>query len=275
MRQTRSVRPTVAVIASAIIVLGAAVAAWWLWPDASAPVAEDGDGAKKTLIKEVTPAPAPKAEEPKTKKKHVNYWELDASRTNGFTKAMQRKWEIAHRPRRKAAQPNVKKQPYEIFDHFSENRIAMYISIEPGTGLIGSPIINKDFVDDFMKSCEEPIVVSADDDDYTKELKRAMNKTKIEVRERMAKGESLESIITETHNELQKLGQLRNDIEKMANESLNEATTKEDAEIIFEAANKLLEQKGAAPIHMNPLMRANIRRTMRLKAQQMTTEEQQ
>ena len=61
-RRTRSVRPTGVrgLIAGAIVVLGAAIAAWWLWPEGErageTPAPRDAG-----LIKEVTPAPAPKA----------------------------------------------------------------------------------------------------------------------------------------------------------------------------------------------------------------------
>ena len=257
--------PVRGAIAGVIVVLGAAVAAWWVWPDASAPVAEDDDGTKKGLIKEVTPAAAPKAEEPKPEKKRVNYWEVDASQTNGFTEVMRRKWEQERRPRMEPRKRERKRAPYEIFSHPSENAIARYLVVEPGTTFIGSPDFGERFKEDFRKSCEEPIIVSADDDDYAKELKKLVRDTKVELCNRLANGEDLSEIMMTAHQEMQKLGQVKGEIMRMTRESAGDMATKEDVADLIAAANRMLEEKGIGPIEDTLFISANLGRNLRNK----------
>ena len=72
-----------------IVVLGAAVAAWWLWPEGE--TRQDAASTKRGLIKEVTPAVAPKAEEAKPKEKDPH---------EGFVLSSQGVWQPKGRPYR-------------------------------------------------------------------------------------------------------------------------------------------------------------------------------
>lgn len=191
------------------------------------------------------------------------YWEVDESETNGFTEVMQRKWEQVRRPRRKPVHVERKKQPYEIFSHKSENQIAMYLAMKPGTGLIGTPMFGKRFVEDFMKSCAEPIVIDQKDDEYTRELKQQMIDTKIDLRNRMNAGEDLGQIMMDTHKELQKLNAAKREMENLLRSQIGEVNTEQEADDLITAANKMLEEKGISPIGKSPVIRANIRRMIR------------
>ena len=257
--------PISGVIVGVVVVLGAAVAAWWLWPEERS-AGETPPPRKEGLIKEVTPAPAPKTVEskPKVEKKHVNYWEVDASHTNGFTEVMQRKWRQERRPRLEPKKFEPRRASYEIFEHRSENAIARYLVVEPGTAFIGTPVFGDRFKEDFMKSCEEPIIINPDDDDYTKELKKLVRETKVELRNRISNGENLDEIMMNAHIELQKLGQVKREVEKLVRESAKEITTKDDAKDLIDAANKMLEEKGISPIEDTLFLQANLSRNMRL-----------
>ena len=145
-----------------------------------------------------------------------------------------------------------------IFNHPCDNQIANLLRLDPGVGTFGNRDY-KGFKDAFLKSCEEPIIVSEDDDEWTRQLKRDVIETKIELRARMADGEDVEAIMRDTRNEYKKLANIKKDIEsEVRNTLLNDDVTKEDIEILVEAANRLLEEKGIAPLKINPFVQRRI-----------------
>ena len=229
--------------------------------------AKDETAKGRGRIKEVTPAAAPKfveKEKPPEKKK-IPFWEVPKSQTNGFSEAMQRKWRHKHYP--PACYTNTTSlteapPSYAIFNHPCENRIAAYLTIEPGQTMVGTPVFGERFEKEFLKSCEEPIIINEDDTEETKALKNLMKETKIELRNRMAAGEKLSDIMDETHREIQKLGAAKRQIEQLVHEQLKEVTSEQDVDDIVAAANKMLEEKGVAPISVNPILRKNIKRRL-------------
>ena len=246
--------PLRGLVAGAVVVLGAAVAAWWLWPNASAPVAEDGDGTVGRRIKEVTPAAAPTNVVAQAKPK-IPYWEQES--TNGFTEAMQRKWRNVRRPRKEPIKPHVKKAKYAIFEFRSENLIASVLAAKPGASMIGRPNY-RGINEDFLKSCTVPIIVTDDDDEYTRDLKKAMNATKIELKERVEAGEDLGKIIEDSREELRHLAQTKRMIEKEVRTYLKSDVSPEDLDLYIQSANKLLEKKGLAPLRLGPIAKYKI-----------------
>ena len=90
-----------------------------------------------------------------------------------------------------------------------------------------------------------------------------MKEVKIELRNRMRDGESLCQIMADTHEEMQRLGLARLEIENLVREQLNEGVASErDANDLLDAANKMLEERGCAPIKDNPLIRFSIKRSV-------------
>ena len=154
------------------------------------------------------------------------------------------------------------KEKYEIFDTYVENEIAMFMTMEPGDGLVGSPNYDEHSKKEFLKSCETPIIIDEKDDEYTKSLKQQMIQTKIELRQRMADDEDFCQIMADTRNEMMRLGQVKQQIEGEMHDMLKSASTREDIETSIAAANKLLEEKGIAPIKVSPIF---IRRLMHRK----------
>ena len=227
---------------------------------------------RKGLISEVDPSvpSAPSAvEEAKVEKpKPVPFWEQDS--TNGFSEAMIRKWKVAHYPPpcyTNTSSLTESPPSYAVFDHPSENRIAAYLTIEPGQTMVGTPVFGEWFVNDFKKSCEEPIVIVPEDDDETKALKQLMIETKIDLMARIRNGGNLADILDETHREVQKLSAAKKEIEGLVHEQSMFAETEEELDDLIEAANKILEDKGIAPISANPIVRRNIRRRVMLMNQ--------
>lgn len=247
-----------ALVAIACIV-AASIVVWFCTRDESQPenpppkvtkhrIKDIGMTGKPTV--QTTP---PVVEEPKSE---IPYWEVDPSQTNGFTKVMQKKWEHRHRP--KYAFNNPKRKPrakYRIFNHRSENEIAALLMSSPGASMIGRPNYHG-LTEDFMKSCEEPIIVSKDDDEYTKRLKEDMIQAKIEVRQRMADGETLEQIIEETRGEFRKLSEYKRTLTKEVMDMIKkDDVSAEDIDSFVDAANKMLEAKGISPMKISNITR--------------------
>lgn len=252
-----------------VLTVAIGVVVWLMFSTSSSKVEKD-DSSSRRLIKEVKPAAAPTNKVEKVvEKREKPYWEQD--NTNGFNAAMIRKWKFHRRPKPSITNDVAHSHPKmkcEIFDTYAENTIAVLLTLEPGTSLVGMPRYGEDFEKEFLRSCEVPIIVTKDDDEYTRQLKEDMIATKIELRDRMAQGEKLGDIITESRREAMRLGQIKQDIIDQTREIIRETGANEDdARSYFEAANKLLAEKGITPIRPTIFnMRAILRRAKKGKS---------
>ena len=248
------------IVAGAIVILGAAVAAWWLWPEGK--TRQYATSTKRGMIKEVTPAAAPKIAEEKTEKKPIPYWKRD--NTNGFSECMIEKWKQMHRPPPKMTNNYFitrSPQPFEIFPTRAENEIAMLLTMEPGSILVGSPEYGEDFKREFLESCKTPIIPSASDDEYSRALKKMMNETKIELMNRIKNGEDICEIMADSRNEMQRLAVVKQDLENMARDIIEkDAQSEEDIDTAISAVNRMMEEKGLAPISLSPITKRCIMR---------------
>lgn len=221
-------------------------------------------------IKESKPAKVQKAEAPKKVKKvkkRIPYWERET--TNGLTETQALIWHYHRHPPSVTnnSSQTAPKPRYEIFNHSSENAIAAILTAEPGEGMVGEPPYGESFERDFMKSCETPIVVTDEDDEYQSQLKKDMTQVKIELRQRMADGEKLGDILRDARHEIQRLAQIKRDIEAEIRKQIKEnARSSADIDLYFEAANKLLDSRGIAPIKVNPLTRHIMERAVNRRA---------
>lgn len=250
-------------IVAGLIVVACAVAVW-LWlssgetgriPPAS-PVEKNSSAISSPpripSPKKDATAGIPAPEKPK------RFWQLPT--TNGLTEAQQHIWKVKNRP-----PPGITnntslfeaKPKYAIFNHDSENTIAAYLTITPGQTLVGSPTYDKKFIEDFLKSLEEPIIATKDDDPETAALKRVMNETKIELKARYDAGEDIGKILEQTHEELRQLSQYKMQIEDILKETIRSGDlTEKDFDLAIEAANKMLDEKGIAPMEFGPVSRS-------------------
>lgn len=247
-------------LAGVIVAALAAGALYWLMGGDPKPAKKAAETAKKPAqIVEVQPSISTNVveEEEVAKPEKPKYWEVDAAHTNGFSKMMMLKWEHYHRPPAKYTNDTsrVHRERYEIFAHRSENTIAGYLTITPGTTLIGNgPRIDENFKRDFLKSLEEPIVISKDDSDYDRELKQMVRDAKIEMKAWMDEGKDIGEIFSSTHQELQKLASYRQQFEKDLKDIVKEGGyTEQDIDDYVTAANMMLEKKGVAPIKLGPI----------------------
>jgi hypothetical protein len=142
------------------------------------------------------------------------------------------------------------------FKHQVEHEIATLLTIEPGGALFGSVRYDKRFEQDFVNSLMEPVKIEEDDSEEDKQLKKDVEATKRELAKRIKSGEDLATILTETREEVRRLAAIKQDIMTIAREELSKAELSDsDVKDYYEAVNKLLEQKGIAPINANSLMK--------------------
>ena len=247
-------------IVAGLLVVGVSAVAYFAFFSGNEKSWAEKSEKERGRIKEVVPAAAPtnKVQFAKLAKKRP-YWEADASETNGFSEAMIRKWKFMHQPPPSYTNTAMASRPppkYAIFPTHAENEIACLMTLKPGQSLVGTPRYTERFKNEFLKSCETPIIVEEGDDEYTAQLKRDMVQMKIELRQRMADGEDLGQIMLDARKELQRMSQVKREIEQEVRKMIKEgAQTEDDIDTYVEAANKMLEQKGIAPMKMNPLSR--------------------
>ncbi len=189
------------------------------------------------------------------------YWKR--SSTNGLSRMELMKWRHRNTPAPHYTNTVFLTRPkadYEIFSTYAENEIANLMTLEPGMMLVGEPHYDKHFEDEFLKSCEEPIVVTEEDTTEQAQLKRDMIEMKKELRERMRNGESLSQILTDAREEAVRLGGIKQSYEHEMRDMLKGAKSRQEAEDIVSACNKVLESQGIAPIKNSPLTERYLKR---------------
>lgn len=240
-------------VAGALVALSAAIAAWWLWPDASVPVAEDGDSTVERHIREVTPAPAPKAAEPER--------ELTADE-----KRLQKIAEIEKLWAGKVMPPGLKTYVYYLKnppkrtfggdDRFgylkrtSEKSLASFLMVEPGTYFIQCPEFGEEFDTDFVASMRDEIQIDPKDSDDIKEMKRAVIDFKKEIADICRNEDKLPSQILSDHAmSLFELGKYQENMRQQLDEIYNSPKyTDADVKDFCTAANMMLKENGLQPL---------------------------
>ena len=148
-----------------------------------------------------------------------------------------------------------------VFGNMADKQIGHLISIMPGTPLYG-PAVKYDerFVRSFLKSLEMPIVI--EEGDLKSQYDLPVDKKKIELKARYDAGEDIAKIMTDTRNELQQLGayrdQLQSEVNKIIRKDASKMTDK-DMQDFIDAANRMLEGRGAKPLAMPGIMRHRLR----------------
>lgn len=263
------------ILAAVIVLCGAAAAYIAFLGPATGGGARDNAKAKSAKIAEVSPDLSeytPVAVDAETvkpqKKRELSYWEKPT--TNGLNEAQLRKWRNMHLPAPSFTNTAMHARlpsEYEIFETRAENEIAMFMTMAPGEGLVGSPDYDESFREEFLKSCESPIIINEDDTEYEKQLKRDMEEIKIDLRQRMRNGEDICEIMAETREEMMRLGVVRQQIEGEMRDMLSESESADDFDDCIEAANRILESQGIAPLRINPIVRRNIMRQLGIEEQ--------
>ena len=247
-------------IVGAIVVLGAAVAAWWLWPNGES-TGEMPPPQARQRIKEATSARAP------------------AARTNAVavaadTNRAQRVGEVRngyvllpdgtlHRRRglKKVKVGVSNRAKTSIFDHGTDNEFAALVSLKPGESLIGGPLHHGgDYTAAFLKSLETPIIVTKDDTAEVKELKRAVIEARKAMKDAIDAGEDPRKVMQQAYDDARKLSTYKSEIRSQVNKLLREGDyTDKDIDDLIGAANKMLESKGIAPMNLGPIAKTRLK----------------
>lgn len=148
------------------------------------------------------------------------------------------------------------KGKYAIFPYRCDNELAGLLCAKPGAIVVGEPSYGKWFTKEFLKSLSTPIVVTEDDDEFTRKLKKEMVEAKAELKAAYDRGEDIAQIMTDSRKELRKLM----DYNRMVNSEIvkykhDPSASAQDVEDFVNAANKMLEAKGIAPLHVGPITR--------------------
>jgi len=244
--------------AALAVVALAAGAWWWLARKAPEPVAPEKPKrpakASPPVVAKPTPQPKPKDY---SALDNIQLRRLPESETNNLTEAQVKYWRMFHPwPPPDKDQPKAKHGKYHIFETRADNEIAFVLATEPGTMVIGNRSVGPDFESRFLKSLEKPIIVSKDDSEYEQNLKRAVIEAKLNLKDALDRGEDIGKIMDEARAELQKLARYRAQLEKEATVLLHRGEIgAADAEDVIKAVNKMLEEKGIAPIELNSMSR--------------------
>lgn len=232
------------------IIVGLAIAvpvvALVIWFFSSGELAtSDLQAARRSRIKEVTPAKGKSAEQERSAKGEVRRAAESAEKRteNGVPSEAK-----PYVPKGPVHTGGVARYTYldRTFDHETDRMLASLLEVEPGDTFVGSSEqIYDGFKKEFLKALKEPIEYNKDDDLYTKELKIAVQQVRQELKERIDAGEDIEKVLAETRDQYQKLGQYRQELEdEVVGLSQKEDLTEEEYKDLLDAANKMLAEKG-------------------------------
>lgn len=152
------------------------------------------------------------------------------------------------------------------FSFASERQIADVLMIVPGERLIGEIRYGEAFEEDFKNSLTNRIEIYDDDSAETKELKQAVIDTKLDLADRMRNGESVAEIMAQARKEAQDIAAYRADIESQVKELVESGDINEkDEQDLYDAANLMLEQRGAKPLRIPSTLIKQLREYMKAK----------
>lgn len=264
-------------VAGVIVVLGAAMAAWWLLSDLTPPPSTS-TSTSTSLIREVTPAKAATntvAKKPKFPGAPLDWnkpYPPEAYWKDGSLKQHTR-WVCSHT--NKCINKLYISPEAKVFPERGINlELAEILTAEPGEQRIGTYVYDEKYEKRFLRSLKRPIIIKDDDSEYAKELKRAVLETKKDIMDRHAKGESIAQIMTDNDNQMRELSLYRKEIEDQVRairkDKRGEFSSEEMREL-YSAANAMLEDRGVKPLAMPEMLI----RKIKIKEAQMSNGKEQ
>lgn len=258
---SKKLSPAVKGVLALIVVWALGSLVWWFIAanDVEQPVVKQPQEPK--ILEEVQAAKAGEAKSSGDQivRKEFHYWEVDSTQTNGYSEAQIRKWKALRRPSPGITNDTSRVElppKFAVFNHPSENEIACLLTLKIGEGLVGEGMYDDQFRMDFEQSLKDPILIGLDDDAETQELKRAMVETKQELKARVDAGEDICEIMSRAREEHQNLAAYKSMIEDAFREMVEgESSNETSFDDCLEAANKMLDEKGIAPIKLSPIAR--------------------
>jgi hypothetical protein len=157
--------------------------------------------------------------------------------------------------------------PRRIFTYDSEVAIDTLMNMDVGYKSL--MMLPADMDQDFMNSLTAKIEIGPDDTEDEIRRKNQMIETKKELAQRVANGEKVSQIAAETLAYYNKIATLRDNLQQEIIEMENNGATGDELEDVYEAANLMLKEYDALPLHSPKVRKAIIReRLERKKARQ-------
>ena len=236
-------------ILAGLVVCVLALGVLYFMRDAEKPAAKKIEK-KPTKIAEVTPAAAPKVEKKKEPEDKIELRPVGKGRVMKYVNGRQAwlyprrndeaKWGVVTTSLMRADAPLYQR----IFHNPADLHIAFILQHEPGDPF-GDGLDTSNFTQHFLEAVKDPVLVSHDDSEEAKELKRAVNEAKAELKAMYDAGENIDNFVNDTIKTYQELGQYREEIDKQIEElSRDPEVTKEEMTKFIDAANEMLKKKG-------------------------------
>ena len=157
--------------------------------------------------------------------------------------------------------------PRRIFKYDSEVAIDTLMNMDVGYKSL--MMLPPDMDQDFMNSLTAKIEIGPDDTEDEIRRKKQMIETKKELAERVANGEKVSQIAAETLAYYNKIATIRDNLQQEIIEMEKNGATGDELEDVYEAANIMLKEYDALPLHSPKVRKAIIReRLERNKARQ-------
>ncbi len=157
--------------------------------------------------------------------------------------------------------------PRRIFKYDSEVAIDTLMNMDVGYKSL--MMLPPDMDQDFMNSLTAKIEIGPDDTEDEIRRKKQMIETKKELAERVANGEKVSQIAAETLAYYNKIATIRDNLQQEIIEMEKNGATGDELEDVYEAANIMLKEYDALPLHSPKVRKAIIReRLERKKARQ-------
>ena len=245
-----------------------------LWMFSGKDAAPKANVAKERgLIKEVTPAAAPKpvAPEPKPEKKvNVTYKTNEQGLIMRYEDGKPR-WLHWRKPPSKYGTVKIdlthpddselQAEDIAMKDMPKTDLFLAYLYNAVDGEEFGDAIPLENFEKRFLASLKRPIIVSHDDPDEIKEIKRGVIELRKELKDRYDAGEDIEAVVKATRDALTDSCQYRRQLQAEIDRFSKDPTMSEaDVKDFISAANLMLEQKGSAKIEMSDVIRRRLNR---------------
>lgn len=243
-----------------IIVVAAAVAAFWFLSRNQPEVSAESKGKKQSKIAEVKPylAAPVKAEEPKPEPpKPLPPQRIGETRDGKVLLPDGTLHTVKGVITSGVARVSLIDR---TFKHDTDCMLAHLLVVEPGEGFVGdSESIYSGFEKEFLKTLDDPIVYDKNDSDYVKELKMGVQALRQELLDARANGESIEKVLMDTRDQLQQLGLYRQELEEQVLRMSEDGMNQQDYNDLITAANKMLEERGSKPLELPSTVKHAVR----------------
>ena len=150
----------------------------------------------------------------------------------------------------------------KIFKHSAEEHISWLIDMKIGEPIIGDYEYGEHFLKSFKESLTEPIEILDTDDAVTRELKKAVEETKEDLRKRMDAGEDIVKIMNDTMNEYRRLARYKHELQIELNKIRHDRENYTDQDVVdfTTAADELLKRNGLPPLSMPRAVMRSLRK---------------